>query len=174
LWDNVARDQIVDYLCFGSGECVATMMPVSHPALQSETIGPGRLMCLLPLGHRLASCAPIDISDLVGETLIAFEHDTSHGAPTESFFAAAGERYDPRILSARPRTAIAFVQEGLGTTLIDEFSAIGAEARGLVSVPVRNSAALPLYVHRPLMRPPSALTRAFADMMRKAAQAGGE
>jgi len=172
--DNVTRDRIVDYLCFGPGECVASMMDISHPALHSEQMAAARLVCVVPRRHRLATAAMIGVTDLPSDDLIAFEHDTPHGRAIDALFATRRHRPEPRMLVRSTELALALVQEGAGVAIVDQFSAIGIAPLGLAAIPIAASPSLPTFIHWPTSRPPSVLTHAFVAAFRGLAEGSKE
>ncbi len=168
--DNVSRDRMVDYLCFGPGECVASMMAINHPALQSEQVAAATLVCVVPSRHPLARQAGLRIGELPPDDLIGFEQDTPHGRAIGALFETHRRHYDPRVLVRSTETAVALVQEGVGVAIVDAFSAIGIGPLGLAAVPIDDSPVLPTFVHWPTARPPSVITRAFIAAFRRLAQ----
>lgn len=164
--DNLTRDQIVDYLCFGRGECVATIVPISSHAIASTTVGNGGLVCVVPADHRLASFQSAAPEDLEGEPLISFESDTPHGALIESMFVNRGLQRHIKVCVRSTETAISFVQERIGISVIDDFGALECERRGLVVVRMRTSPSVPVYVHWCRYRPRSRLVKEFVGAMK--------
>jgi DNA-binding transcriptional LysR family regulator len=167
--DNVTRDRIVDYLCFGPGECVASMMTVDHPALHSEQVATAALVCVVPRSHRLAASSVVRTNTLAAGDLIAFEQDTPHGRAIAELFARHHIPYDPRFLVRSTETALSLVGEGAGIAIVDQFSTIGIAPLGLAALAIEDSPVIPTFVHWPNARPPSVLTHAFVATLRRLA-----
>jgi molybdate transport repressor ModE-like protein len=167
--DNVTRDRIVDYLCFGPGECVASMMAIDHPALHSETVATATLVCVVPKRHRLAASSVMRMDRFAADDLIAFEQDTPHGRAIAELFARHQKPYDPRFLVRSTETALSLVGEGAGIAIVDQFSTIGIAPLGLAAIAIEDSPVIPTFVHWPNARPPSVLTHAFVATLRRLA-----
>lgn len=98
------------------------MFPVQHPLIQSQALGDGDLVCLIPAGHRLAEQSVVAVSDLADEFLVLYETGTPHGQVAEDLFADRG--LTPRV-GARVRhieTAVGLVASGVGIAIVDEFA----------------------------------------------------
>lgn len=74
--DNLTRDQIVDYLCYGRGECVASIVSITDHAITTTMVGEGRLVCVVPAEHRLSSRKSVTPEDLKDEPLSALDAQT--------------------------------------------------------------------------------------------------
>lgn len=164
--DNLSRNQISDYLFFGRGECVATIVPVNDDAVESTVVGEARLACIVPEEHHLSRLRAIDPSDLVAEPLISFERDTPHGSWIDSLFSNAGLTRDVKVYVKSTETAISCVQERLGLAIVDEFAAVECEHVGLVAILMAASPAIPIYVHWSKHRPRTRLVEEFVEALR--------
>jgi DNA-binding transcriptional LysR family regulator len=120
--DVLLIDQMIDYLLFQRGECVASIFPIRHPLVQSKALGHGNLVALIPRDHPLGGRRLLQAAELAKEFLISFEPETPHGAAVSEFFRSV--KLAPRI-GVRIRhieTAIGLVANGVGIAIVDEFA----------------------------------------------------
>jgi DNA-binding transcriptional LysR family regulator len=151
--DFLSQKDIRDYLLFGQGSCVTTIAQADDPTLDTTVIAKGKLVCLLPRGHRLARRASISPGMLQEETLISFAPETPHGRYIDATYARAGVARRTDIFVHFVEAAISFVSEDIGVSIIDQFSAMDCERMGLVAIPLENSLEIPAYVHWYRFRP---------------------
>lgn len=166
FYDSLTRDRIADYLCLGEGECVVTIAPVDNPAVRAERLGAGRLVCVLPVGHRLAGRRTLRPADIAGEPLVSFEAGTVHGELIDRLYEAAGAERRTQMFVRSTEMAIAFVAEGFGVAILDGFSAMGCKAFGLVALPMAGSAPIPVFLQWCSFRSRSALVPELAAATR--------
>ena len=50
-------EEVIDYLLLGKGDCAAISYRLDHPALDFLPLASGRLYCIVPEGHALASAS---------------------------------------------------------------------------------------------------------------------
>ena len=76
----------------GSAQDLAvTILPVSHPNLEMEPLGSGRLVCICPYNHPLARRATLSVADLLPFPLISYDRESPFGAMVGALFEASGE-----------------------------------------------------------------------------------
>lgn len=151
--DFLAQKDIRDYLWFDRGACVTSIAAMDDPTVASAVVASGRLVCVVPRGHPLAGRASVGPRDLAGDTLISFEADTPHGQLIEKAWQRARATREIAIFVRFVEAALSFVQEGMGVTVVDEFSAMDCDKHGLVAIPLRGSPVIPAYVHWCKFRP---------------------
>lgn len=129
-------EETVDYLLLERGEFVIMSSPMDNPALDSAHLARGRLVALVPEGHRLAAQAAISVHDLAAEDFIGVDPDDPYGEILARPFREAGltPRYTMRGRFAQ--TVVSLVRHGLGVAVIDEFSVAEVYMPGLVRRPL--------------------------------------
>ena len=147
-FDVLTLGQIVDYLALGRGECVLTMAPMGHPAIESRPLWPGRLACIMPAAHLLADRAAISPMDLLDQPLIVCEPDTPHGRLVHDLFAEIGAAPRVSVTSRFAETAIGLTEAELGIAVVDEFTAMGAASPHLAVRPLDTPPRFHIHLNR--------------------------
>jgi DNA-binding transcriptional LysR family regulator len=144
--DVLLIDQMIDYLLFQRGECVASIFPIRHPLVQSKALGHGGLVALVPRDHPLADRRQISGKELAKEFLISFEPETPHGAAVLELFRSI--RLTPKI-GVRIRhieTAIGLVANGVGIAVVDEFAVADSATLPFSVVRVKGGPKIHIYL----------------------------
>lgn len=166
--DVLLIDQIIDYLLFQRGECVASIFPVRHPLVQSKPLGHGGLVALIPHDHPLAQRRQLSATELAREFLISFEPETPHGAAVVELF---------RFITPAPRigvrirhieTAVGLVANGVGIAIVDEFAVADSATLPFSVVRVKGGPRIHIYLswRREVVR--SHFFKKFEDALSKA------
>jgi DNA-binding transcriptional LysR family regulator len=113
----------------------------SVPAVLA-TFAQGRMVCVMPEGHELASADSITFSDLSRVPLITHNPSIQFGKIIESSFAQAGFTPAPRIYVLQTEIACSLVRAGAGLAIVDEYTAAGGPWSGLVVKPLAHEIAL--------------------------------
>lgn len=171
--DYLAQKDIRDYLSFGKGACVATIAESDDPAIESTEIAHGRLFCVMLDGHPLAAETEISPRQLRGETLISFGSSTPHGMVIDETYRRAGESRETQIFVHFVELAMAMVVEGIGITILDQFSAIECERNGLASIPLKDSVDVTAYMQWHRYRPRPRAVDELLGELRGSAEASG-
>jgi DNA-binding transcriptional LysR family regulator len=151
--DFLAQKDIRDYLWFDRGVCVASIARMDDPTVASTIVATGRLVCVLPSGHPLVGRKRLGPQDLRNETLISFESETPHGQLIEASYQRAKAARHVNVYVRFVESALSFVAEGIGVTIVDEFAALDCAAQGLVAIPFQPTPSIPVYVHWCKFRP---------------------
>lgn len=144
-----------------------SVLPVEHPETYSDTLARGRMVCLLPEDHPLASgTGPVSLAEIGRHPLVMYDRLIPFGRLIWQAFAAA--EIEPHIALEVPRAelAIAMTRAGIGLAIIDEFAATS----GMTNLPHRPIAepiemTLSLLVSR--HEPPGQNARIFVDILRR-------
>ena len=158
---------MTDYLVVGRNEYGLSVYPIEHPNLTSTRVGSVALVAVVPSSHRLASKAAVTVKDLSELRLVSFAPETPHGQAIADIYRRADVQL---LVTTRVRfaeTACAFVAHGLGATIVDEQTARDAGFEGITWVPLRDSALLPVYLHRNREAPRSKVSAAFESLCRQ-------
>lgn len=165
-FDILSVEQVVDYLALQRGEYALTVFPVDHPNILSSRIGLGRMLCVLPSGHKLAERSQIGIADIAQERLLSFRRDTPHGRIIADMFAAAGCELEIATFVRFAETAVAFVANGMGVALVDSFTALHASSDAVRFVEFDDPGTLPVYMNRDLQSPRALIGETFEEIAR--------
>ncbi len=110
-----------------------TSMPIEHEHLDVVPFMRGRMVCVVPPGHRLAAAEPIALSELIGEPMVLFRRDIPFGTMIARACQQANVELESVVDVTRADQALALVKGGLGLAIVDEFA---AEAQGLIIRPL--------------------------------------
>jgi DNA-binding transcriptional LysR family regulator len=135
-----------------------------------EELAKSRLVCIVPVGHRLSAQRSIAARHLVGEPLITYSEETTYGRLIQPFLASAGAGLQPAIQVRFTQAACALVQAGAGIALVDAFSVLGSTWSGIVVRPTRPKHAVPLSILAARHEPRSVLATAFLEILRTLAR----
>lgn len=163
----LARAPLIERLLNRQADLAVTIFPVSHPNLEMEEVGRGRLVCVCPYNHALARRSQLSVADLLPFPLIAYARETPFGAMVEALFGASGEQARAAIEVASPQNACALVQAGAGISLVDEFSARSWAGSQLVVRPMADAPVLKATLIRLRIEPMSRLAQAFVDVLNR-------
>src|SRR4029079_15619135 len=94
-----------------------------HPDVDTERMCEVEAVCVLPKNHALASRKTISLEQLDGVDFIGHGDSNSSFLPLERKFHAAGIARTIRIVAPATSTAIGFVAQGAGISVVDPFSA---------------------------------------------------
>lgn len=139
-------EETTDYLLLDRGEFVIMSSAVDNPALSCEPLARGRLVAIVPDGHRLAHKRTISVHDLAAEDFVGVHPDDPYGAALAQPFRDAGitPRYTMRGRFAQ--TVVSLVRHGLGVAVIDEFSVAEVYLPGVTRRPLTESAGITAWV----------------------------
>ncbi|SNR44406.1 LysR family transcriptional regulator [Paracoccus sediminis] len=139
-------EETTDYLLLDRGEFVIMSSAVDNPALSCEPLARGRLVAIVPDGHRLAGKRTISVHDLAAEDFVGVHPDDPYGAALAQPFRDAGvtPRYTMRGRFAQ--TVVSLVRHGLGVAVIDEFSVAEVYLPGVTRRPLTESAGVTAWV----------------------------
>lgn len=97
--------------------------PMEHPQLQAEALLRAPLYVALPKKHRLAKRPALRVADLIAEPLIALRPGTPLRNRLDALFGVNAQKLNIRGDTATVLSACQLVEQGIGLTLTDPFSA---------------------------------------------------
>lgn len=165
-FDILSVEQAGDYLALQRGEYALSVFPIDHPNILSSRIGAGRMVCAVPVSHRLAGRERISVADIAGEQLQSFRPDTPHGRIIADMFAKAGLDLDVSTYIRFAETAVAFVASGMGVALVDSFTAMQPHANTVRFLEFEEPGLLPVYINRNLESPRAIIGETFEEIAR--------
>lgn len=139
-------EETVDYLLLERGEFVIMSSPVQNAGIENTKIAEGRIVAIVPEGHRLAEQDEISIHDLEHEPLIGIDPSDPYGRTLAKPFLDAGIAMQHSIRGRFAQTLVSFVRHGLGVALIDEFSVAEVYMPGLVRKSLKEKVGVESYV----------------------------
>ncbi len=146
---NVLKiEETVDYLLLERGEFVIMSSPVKNAAIDNEEIAEGRLVAIMPEGHRLSKNKNISALDLAKEPVIGVDPNDPYGALLAKPFLQAGIEINHAMRGRFAQTVVSLVRHGLGVAVIDEFSVAEVYMPGLVRRPLVHDIPIKSYVAR--------------------------
>lgn len=164
--DVLSIDQLAQYLLNGTGDCLVTIAPDKHPALQTRKLGTGRLVALMAQDHPLARKKHLAATDLIDHEIICFQSDGPHQRAIASFLENVVDIANPRMVVRFSDTAIALADQGMGVALIDSFSLRGQIGPNLVAVPLIDPPVFNVYLQWNTRRPISRDLELLSDELR--------
>lgn len=141
-------EETVDYLLLERGEFVIMSSPVQNAAVENDHIAEGRLVVILPEGHRLAEKQAISVHDLAKEDMIGIDPNDPYGRLISQPFAEAGLELKHSMRGRFAQTVVSLVRHGLGVAVIDEFSVAEVYMPGVVRKPLEQHIPISTFVVR--------------------------
>ncbi|MCZ4354741.1 LysR family transcriptional regulator [Roseovarius aestuarii] len=139
-------EETANYLLMERGEFVIMYSPISNASTEVVELARGRVLAVLPLGHRLADRQEISVSELEGEPLIGVDPKDPYGAILAQPFREAGIEPVHSVRGRFAHTVVSLVRQGLGVALVDEFTVAQADMPGLVRVPLAEKVEVSIYM----------------------------
>lgn len=141
-------EETVDYLLLERGEFVVMSSRIDNAGVENEELARGRLVVILPEGHRLSDRASISVHDLAREPMIGVDPSDPYGAKLAQPFRAAGVELRHSIRGRFAQTVVSLVRHGLGVALIDAFSVAEVYMPGIVRIPLAEESSVTVHVVR--------------------------
>lgn len=161
-------EETADYLLLERGECVFMTSSVENAALTSEKIASGRIIAILPEGHRLAARHVLSVRDFEGENFVGVDPGDPYGAALAQPFRLAGIEPHHDLRGRFAQTVISLVRNRLGVALIDQFSVSEPNIPGIVRRPIEEVAMLDVFIVKKRERELSSFAQFAVDEMRRA------
>jgi len=133
----------------------------THPNLHVRPLCENRLVAALPRDHALAAKASLELKDFLTLPFIGYGADSPIGRILRKHFTDEGYTVRPKVEVQQVHVACAFVQAGLGISIIDELSAQSPVWPNLVTRPLEPSIAAPISIIHGVFSPPSRLAQEF-------------
>lgn len=138
-------EETADYLLLERGEFVIMSSPIHNPGIHSEKLAHGRVIAILPEGHRLAGRETLSVHDLAGEPLVGVDPADPYGRIISRPFREAGLEVRHSMRGRFAQTLVSLVRHGLGVALIDEFSVAEVYMPGVVRKPIVEETYIDIY-----------------------------
>ncbi len=146
-------------------DLVVSVLPLDHPNLKVQSFAHGRMVCVIPSGHELASLDVVDLADLAKHSLITHHHSIQFGKMLEEAADAAGVKLKPRVTILQTETACPLVRTGVGIAIVDEYTARSASSYGLEVRPIAQEIVLTPSVARSIFQHSSDYAEKFIEIL---------
>jgi DNA-binding transcriptional LysR family regulator len=115
-------EEAVDYLLLDKGELIALSQKLDHPSIDCLPLAAGKLHCIVPASHPLASRTSIGAEEITRYPLIGIDPEDPYGRIMAQIFRRNGLDYNMTIRARFGVTVCALVKAGLGIAVIDQFT----------------------------------------------------
>ncbi len=136
-FDVLHRDEIATKLILQQVDLAMAIFDVEDPRIESQQLAEGRLVCLVPEGHRLAGRTSIGLSELADETFVGFNASQFQQVMIDDLLTRSGVTLRPKLRVRLTVSAYFMVQNGLGIALLDSFTVASAKSHGVCVVPLK-------------------------------------
>ncbi|MEQ8813449.1 MAG: LysR family transcriptional regulator [Thalassobaculum sp.] len=142
-------EDAVDYLLLRRGEVVAMSYRFDHPIVTFEPLARGRLICVVPESHPLASEESVSARQIVGYPLIGIDPNDPYGSIMARIFTREGLTYDTTIRARFGSTVCSLVAADLGIAVIDQFTVAHGQVSGIRCLEIEEDTGFETYAaHR--------------------------
>ncbi|MFS8977212.1 LysR substrate-binding domain-containing protein [Cupriavidus necator] len=107
------------------------ILSMNHPSTHGERLITTRMVCALPVGHRLCSQEVITPQDLAGESFVSHPRVLDSRLQIDALFASYGIERKLQVETQVSWSICAFVEAGLGVALIDPITALDYHGTGV-------------------------------------------
>ncbi|WP_161556115.1 LysR substrate-binding domain-containing protein [Mangrovicoccus ximenensis] len=157
---------IYESMLTGTADFGISLVPTSHPGLDSKLFHESHMICALPPGHPLAERPVIDLRDLAGEPFISLGRDDLSDVVTAEVFGRAGLDVDPVIRVQMADTACSFVAGGRGVALVPSLVTAGWRAEEVTFRPTWPTAKKEMWLYTRTYEPLSMLAGKLLERIR--------
>ncbi|GAB7546109.1 LysR substrate-binding domain-containing protein [Cupriavidus sp. 8B] len=137
------------------------ILSMNHPSTHGERLISTRMVCALPVGHRLCAEAVIRPHDLAGERFVSHPRALDSRLQIDALFASYGIERQLQVETQVSWSICAFVEAGLGVALIDPITALEYRGKGICFRVFEPQLTTDFSVLFSTQRPPSLLLKSF-------------
>jgi DNA-binding transcriptional LysR family regulator len=170
-WQTTLMAEMPMELLSKEVEVAVAAMPITHEHLENVPFMFGRMVCVMPEGHRLQARETVSLAELQNENVVLFKRDIPFGTAIAQACQQAGVEIKSTLDVMRADQAMALVAGGLGVTIVDNFSTAGSS---LVVRPLREEIALTAQFVYSRFAPPSRNASLFMHEVYKRARSLGQ
>ncbi|BCH23366.1 LysR family transcriptional regulator [Mesorhizobium sp. L-8-3] len=163
--DVLHIDEIVPHLELGTCDFALTIYDMDDPRVECRKLAEAPLICLVPASHPLASRGTITLKELAAHDLVGFDQRSFQQKMIDRLFGEKSLRPRYRSRARLMVTACALVREGLGATLLDAFTVLGAPPEGTRVLELQEEVLFPLNLVSSPKRPLSQRSLAFLRVL---------
>lgn len=158
---------VIDLIAKRQFDIGLAFAPSDQAGVEIRPLPVPEAICVLPLGHRLANEPVIHANDLDGEDFISLSQSSLLHVQIQTALQASNAQCNFRIETRYAGTAIAFVAQGLGVTVVDPFAISEVGLDRVVQKPFRPCISYESSIVFPAQRPNSGLAEEFAEEVRQ-------
>ncbi|MBO6518638.1 MAG: LysR family transcriptional regulator [Rhodospirillales bacterium] len=167
----VSSQEAVNKITALEGDLAVTTNRVTHQGVRMETMSRTQSVCVMPLGHRLASKPVVHARDLEGEPFIALASNLKARRGVDRIFERGGVNRNIVIETTTNHAACECAAAGLGITVVNPFPVI-MNFKGQVAVrPFLPKFDHSVYAMFPVDSAPNWAARAFLAYLKRSAAA---
>jgi DNA-binding transcriptional LysR family regulator len=166
-YDILKIEEAIEAITLRRVDLVAISYRFDHPGIVFSPLVAGRLVCIAPPDHPMASKASISLSELAGATLIGVEPSDPYGNLMAEAFRKHGLDYRLSIRVRFGQSACALVANGAGLAVIDEFTVAGEAIEDLRVLPIRETTNFQTYAASKADAPLSVHAEDFVRFLRQ-------
>lgn len=150
-------------------ELAVSVLPLDHPNLLIEPFAAGRMVCIVPQAHPLATKGVVGLSDIAENPLILYSRHIPFGQLVAGALQRACVEWEAAVDIERAENACALVRAGVGVAIVDEFSVGTHGWPGVVVLGIREEIPLTLSIVRSRFEPSSRLALEFIRLLKERA-----
>lgn len=117
-------------------DLAVSVHPIDHQNLRVEPFTRGRMVCVVPLGHKLAQLAAVPLVELARYPVISHDPGIPFGQLVAAACEKAGVELTTRINIHQSDMACSLARAGAGVAIVDEFTAEGMGWNDLQTLPL--------------------------------------
>jgi DNA-binding transcriptional LysR family regulator len=159
--------RVVDGMTQDRFDLGLVLTPVSQPETRLIELCASELICVMPIGHPLASLEMVTPADIAAYPLISFARALPLGALVDRIFKEAELHRRIALEVNQSSVACALARAGVGVAIIDPFWLIDSRSHGIVSRKISPRATVSAQVLIPREAPLSRPTRMFLATLRR-------
>jgi DNA-binding transcriptional LysR family regulator len=145
------------------------ILAMNTPATHGEQLLAARMVCAVPVGHRLADREVVTPSDLKGEHFASYPRMLDTRLQVDGLFAAHGVERTLRFETQISHGLCSFVESGLAVALVDAVTASEYRGDRIRFLRFEPDVRMDFTVLTPLQRRPAMLADAYVQYVRQCA-----
>lgn len=160
-------EEMVDHLLLEKIEVAALSHRLDHPKIDLIPLTQGRLFCITPEGHPLASRGSVSAAEIAAYPLIGVDSNDPYGKIMADVFIRHGLTYQMEIKARFGTTVCRLVQAGLGVAVIDQFTVAHDAVPGIRLLEIEEPTPFQTYVALKSSRGLSIFAENFITILRQ-------
>ncbi len=155
------RENVIQLVRANAAELGFGILPSDAPDIISTPVHSGRIICVSPPDHPLASKETLAFDDFTGHQLVMMTRGSPLAKLILAAFKEASQPLDWSIETPYTASACNLVKAGLGVALVDSYVVNQIEMSGLVVVPLEANIEVKAYYYRARHKPLTKLASLF-------------
>lgn len=167
FFDILKIEEAVESITLRRVDVVALSFRFDHPGIAFMPLTAGRLVCVVPHDHPLAARASVSLKDLAAWPLIGVDPSDPYGNLMAEAFRQRGLNYPLSIRVRFGQSACALVGNGLGISVLDQFTVAGESPDKVRVLPIEEKTDFHTYVASKVDAPLSVYAEDFVQFLRR-------